>query len=479
MRDSGVRLLGLALLAGGGCALSRSPDAAEMSGGTGGAAPFGSSGSAGTPTAGGAGGGNASPNTGGSEAGGKGGGGSGGSQVGGGGSASGGESGSGGTTEGGAAGESGAGATGGTDTTGGTGPTGGTAGDGGAAGAGDGCSPMCGPGELCQAGNCVCAEGLSPCSGVCVDLRTDPDHCGSCMRTCDDRCSAGRCYTAVTEIPEDVVSLAMNATDIYFALRESGTISRVARTGGTVQVLATSQDKPVALALDASNVYWVNSGSTYGTGSVMKTGLSGGTPVALATDEPAPWDVQVDSTHVYWSNYPPNPGILKRVPISGGAKVELASGTAVGTTTDFSIDGSHLYWANWNGPQGSVWKVPLAGGAVTNVVTVNAYTSLAEVNAGYVYFVAGSTLERVSTAGGAPSDLTEIATAHLDVDDTGVYVGGFPDGPGGSLVKVALDGSTVTRLADAVSPLLHSALGPSDVIWADGERLIKMTSKTP
>jgi hypothetical protein len=254
----------------------------------------------------------------------------------------------------------------------------------------------------------------------------------------------------------------------------------VARTGGTVQILATAQDKPVALALDAGNVYWVNSGTDYGTGSVMKTSLTGGTPVTLASGEPSPWDVQVDGTHVYWSNYPPNPGILMKVPISGGTKVELASGTDAGTTTEFSVDGSHVYWANWYGPQGSVLKVPIAGGAVTNVVTVDAYASLAKVHAGYVYFVAGSTLERVSTAGGAPSDLTEISMAYMDVDDTGVYIAGFPDGgPGASLVKVALDGSAVSILADAEGPLIHSALSPSDVIWADGDRLIKMTSKTP
>jgi hypothetical protein len=478
MRDSGGRLLGLVVLAGASCTLTPSPDPQENAGGTGGAASGGVSGSAGTPSAGGANGGNASPNTGGSEAGGKGGAGtSGGSQVAGGGSATDGEAGSSGTTESGAGGESGAGETGGTGATGGTA---GAAGSGGAAGAGDGCAPACGQGERCEAGNCVCAEGLSPCSDACVDLRTDPNHCGSCTHTCDDGCSAGRCYTVVTEIREDIIRLAANATDIYFALRESGTISRVARTGGTVQILATSQDKPVALALDASNVYWVNSGSTYGTGSVMKTSLSGGTPVPLATDEPAPWDVQVDGTHVYWSNYPPNPGILMKVPISGGTKVELASGTAAGTTVEFSVDGTNVYWANWYGPQGGVWKVPTAGGTVTNVVSVDAYASLAKVHAGYVYFVAGSTLERVSTAGGAPSDLTEIPMAYMDVDDTGVYVGGFPDGgQKASLVKVALDGSTVSRLADANGPLFHSALGPSDVIWTDGDRQIKMTSKTP
>jgi hypothetical protein len=284
----------------------------------------------------------------------------------------------------------------------------------------------------------------------------------------------------VKEVPDDVIRLAANDTHVYFAARDTGTISRVARTGGTVQIIATAQDRPVAITLDASNVYWANAGSTYGAGSVMKTSLSGGTPVPLATDEPAPWDVQVDGTHVYWSNYPPNPGMLMKVPIAGGAKVELASGDEVGTTTEFSVDGSYVYWANWSGSQGSVWKVPVTGGTVTNLVTVNALASLAKVHGGYVYFVAGAILQRVSTAGGAPSDLTPFLAAYLDVDDTGLYVSGRREsGREASLVKVALDGSTVSTLADAKAPLLHSALGPSDVIWLDGDYVIKMTSKMP
>lgn len=54
------------------------------------------------------------------------------------------------------------------------------------------CDTSCGPDQLCDptgAGTgpgCVCSDpSLTVCNGVCVDLTTDPDHCGSCSAVCD------------------------------------------------------------------------------------------------------------------------------------------------------------------------------------------------------------------------------------------------------------------------------------------------------
>src|SRR5690348_6178899 len=42
-----------------------------------------------------------------------------------------------------------------------------------------------------------CTEPLSDCSGACVDLASDPEHCGECGTTCADGqlCRAGVCGT--------------------------------------------------------------------------------------------------------------------------------------------------------------------------------------------------------------------------------------------------------------------------------------------
>ncbi len=57
------------------------------------------------------------------------------------------------------------------------------------------CAPGCDPAlEQCVGDDCLCRPGLSRCGEVCVDLRTDPQHCGDCERTCDEVvCQDGEC----------------------------------------------------------------------------------------------------------------------------------------------------------------------------------------------------------------------------------------------------------------------------------------------
>ncbi len=77
------------------------------------------------------------------------------------------------------------------------------------------CGRACGPDQVCYKGNCTnscaagcsstlqvcfmdfcdCREGLNFCDSRCVDLKTDPDHCGVCGRTCDtgQSCEFGQC----------------------------------------------------------------------------------------------------------------------------------------------------------------------------------------------------------------------------------------------------------------------------------------------
>jgi hypothetical protein len=50
---------------------------------------------------------------------------------------------------------------------------------------------------MCTSGFCFvdCPSGMTPCSLRCVNLRTDPLHCGACGRTCPEGavCTDGAC----------------------------------------------------------------------------------------------------------------------------------------------------------------------------------------------------------------------------------------------------------------------------------------------
>jgi hypothetical protein len=59
------------------------------------------------------------------------------------------------------------------------------------------CGNACAEGRACSDGQCllVCAQALSNCGDVCVDLLSDDSHCGSCGNTCHQGagCYAGAC----------------------------------------------------------------------------------------------------------------------------------------------------------------------------------------------------------------------------------------------------------------------------------------------
>lgn len=81
----------------------------------------------------------------------------------------------------------------------------------------------------------------------------------------------------------------------------AGTVMTVLKAGGTALSLAAGLKNPAAIAVDATNVYWIN--NIYGTGSIMRVSKAGGAPTVLASGQKVPADIAVDATSVYWSSY--------------------------------------------------------------------------------------------------------------------------------------------------------------------------------
>ena len=103
--------------------------------------------------------------------------------------------------------------------------------------------------------------------------------------------------------------------------------------GGATTVLASGQNIPLDVKVDATNVYWVNQGSvTTPNGMVeMKVPLAGGAPTMLATGQNTIFDLVVDSTTVYWNDWGQHEpstmtnGSLVSVPIGGGTPTTIAA----------------------------------------------------------------------------------------------------------------------------------------------------------
>jgi hypothetical protein len=116
--------------------------------------------------------------------------------------------------------------------------------------------------------------------------------------------------------------LAIQDGFAYFTGSES--IYRVPIGGGTRQTLASNLNDAYDLALDATNIYWVEAGNPLGTnGSVRQMPLSGGPIITLATNLAQPVAITVDSTNVYWLEN--NNGSTTRSALRWAAKASAVS----------------------------------------------------------------------------------------------------------------------------------------------------------
>jgi cysteine-rich repeat protein len=270
------------------------------------------------------------------------------------------------------------------------------------------------------------------------------------------------------------ISIAVDATSVYWTNSGSGTVMKVPISGGTPIVLASSQSYPLSIVVDATNAYWASSGT------VMKVPILGGTPTALASGQSGLFGVAVDATSVYWTT-DSAAGTVVQVPIEGGVPTTVASGQD--SPMRIVVDATSVYWTN-HSSSGEVMKVSISGGVPTILASTQNNPEGIAVDATSVYWTnfKGGTVMKVPISGGPPTTLASSQSGPTDivVDDANVYwVTHDPTSVVGTVTKVPISGGTPTILASNQNNPQGIALDTTSVYWTtySGGTVMKLTPK--
>ncbi|MFO0675239.1 MAG: hypothetical protein U0169_01815 [Polyangiaceae bacterium] len=135
---------------------------------------------------------------------------------------------------------------------------------------------------------------------------------------------------------DDPAGIVVEGDHVYWTDRFAGTVSRVAKTGGAVEVLVRDRVSPGRIASDGrGHVVWVDTRS-----AVMRFDVGSGSVVPLVDRGVSPVYLAVRGSTVVFTNI--GAAIVMRVPVAGGDAEAVVEGT--GAPNGIAIDDERIHW---------------------------------------------------------------------------------------------------------------------------------------
>ncbi|HTQ44696.1 MAG TPA: hypothetical protein VMI75_18170 [Polyangiaceae bacterium] len=256
--------------------------------------------------------------------------------------------------------------------------------------------------------------------------------------------------------PHPMTSLAVDATNVYW-VDLLGSVMKVSKCGGVPTTLATagtagSGGGSAGLAVDSTRAYWADD-----PGDVLAVPLSGGTPTTLATDTPQVMGLAVGGSDLYWVR----PFVVESIPVQGGALATLGMPGAI-TQGPPAVDDTSIYWVG-----DGIFSMLRTGGAVTTLAAMPFVRGLA-IDDANVYWCASSLsnapIMSTPKAGGISVTLAtdQSGAFAFAVDGLNVY---WTDPARNLVMKVPIAGGVPVTVASA--PMLTGiVLDDTSVYWA-------------
>ncbi len=237
-------------------------------------------------------------------------------------------------------------------------------------------------------------------------------------------------------------------------------------------VLTTGLRQLGQLALDATNVYYVNSLCfDSGLNAIGWAPRSGGPSVSWRPGFNYPFGLAVDTDALYISGHGETTGVITKRPF---ASVLEDFAIRAYAPTMLAKDAAHLYWAEQVIASGmSIKRVPLAGGS-TSIVATSPGSVLSVTVAGDMVYWADTTegtINKAPTTGGDRTILasSQVSPYHVTVRGGHVYWTEYGSGADdGAIKSVATTGGIVTPLVTGLTRPFGILATVTDIYWTEG-----------
>ena len=233
--------------------------------------------------------------------------------------------------------------------------------------------------------------------------------------------------------------------------------------------LATQLEHPRGLAIDGNEIYFTTNGTRLFDsidGQVQRIARTGGTREILATGLHGPDVIRVDATHAYWmsmggSDQTMDPAAIQGVAKQGGTVQTLAQSQTFGRHR-FEMSGDYLYWLS-----DRLWRVPKAGGAPEDYGFQTGIALAAGSN--YMFVLDSQYLSAVDSQGISMSlEYLQRAEGALAASgDTVFFVGGLQAGADERLGRATAGAGAPTYGPTVTGPVTSIALDDRYVWYSD------------
>lgn len=201
--------------------------------------------------------------------------------------------------------------------------------------------------------------------------------------------TGGATMTVLYPGPDAPSRLALDASAVYFTASPApsspeGKVLRALKDGSSVFTLATKQQDPLSIAIDATDAYW--SSGTFSQQLINRTPLLGGGQTSVFIDVMASaGDIAIQGQQIYWTT--PTKGTVSFMATSGGGAPSVIA--AQNNPAAIAADATGVYWLNRgtsSKSDGAVMRAALDGTNVQTLAMGQKFPLNIGLDAGHVYW---------------------------------------------------------------------------------------------